>query len=122
MTPQPPAAPAKRARLTRAAEFDAVSRLGRAVGGRYLTVRYRQRDDDAAARVGFAVPRQVGGAVERNAVKRRLREVLDRDPALLRPGYDYVVIARGGIAEPLALNGQGWLAGQLAELLDRIPA
>jgi ribonuclease P protein component len=122
MTPQPPAAPAKRARLTRAAEFDAVSRLGRAVGGRYLTVRYRHRDDDAAARVGFAVPRQVGGAVERNAVKRRLREVLDRDPALLRPGYDYVVIARGGIAEPLALNGQGWLAGQLAELLDRIPA
>lgn len=122
MAPQPPAAPAKRARLTRAAEFDAVSRLGRAVGGRYLTVRYRRRDDDAGARVGFAVPRQVGGAVERNAVKRRLREVLDRDPALLRPGYDYVVIARGGIAEPLALNGQGWLAGQLAELLDRIPA
>jgi ribonuclease P protein component len=122
MTPPPPAAPAKRARLTRAAEFDAVQRLGRAVGGRYVTVRYRRRDDDAPARIGFAVPRQVGGAVERNAVKRRLREVVDRDPALLRPGFDYVVIARGGIAEPLEGHGLDWLRAQVVELLDRIPA
>lgn len=122
MSPQPPAASAKRARLTRAAEFDAVSRLGRAVGGRYLTVRYRKRDDDAPPRVGFAVPRQVGGAVERNAVKRRLREVLDRDPQALRPGFDYVVIARGGITEPIDRHGLGWLTEQVGELLARIPA
>ena len=113
-----PAAPAaKRGRLTRAAEFDAVTQLGRAVGGRYLTLRYRARGDDGAPRFGFAVPRQVGGAVERNAVKRRLREAADAHTALARPGHDYVVIARPGLVAPLGLHGGGWLAEQLAELL-----
>lgn len=111
---------AKRGRLTRAAEFDAVSRLGRSVGGRYLTLRYRRREDDGPPRFGFAVPRQVGGAVDRNAVKRRLREAVDSNGQAFQPGCDYVVIARAGIAEPLESQGGDWLTGQLAELLVRL--
>ena len=36
----------------------------------------RQRGDEGAVRVGFTVSRQVGNAVERNRVRRRLREIV----------------------------------------------
>ena len=51
---------------------------------------------DAPFRVGFTASRKVGGAVERNRAKRRLRAVVRAVmPALAAPGHDYVVIARG---------------------------
>lgn len=108
----------RRGRLTRAAEFDAVTQLGRAVSGRYLTLRYRKAEGGAEARVGYAVPRRVGGAVDRNQVKRRLREAVARNEALLRPGTDYVLIARPGLAAAAEAQGFAWLAGQVEELLQ----
>ena len=44
------------------------------------------------SRYGFSVSRQVGKAVTRNRVKRRLREILRLTP--LEPGWDIVFIAR----------------------------
>jgi ribonuclease P protein component len=112
-----PASPPKRGRLTRAAEFDAVAQLGRSVGGRYLTLRYRAAEGGDIARVGYAVPRKVGGAVDRNQVKRRLREAIARNESLLRPATDYVLIARPGLAAAADAQGFDWLAEQVAELL-----
>ena len=121
--PNRPAASARRGRLSRAAEFDAVTQLGRSVGGRYLTVRYRQREEEGPARVGFAVPRKVGIAVDRNAVKRRLREAVSRHEDLLRPATDYVLIARPGLAGANETQGFDWLSDQVAELLRQaVPA
>ena len=120
MTQEPPAAaaaPARRGRLTRAAEFDAVTGLGRSVAGRYLTLRFREAEGGTLPRVGFAVPRKVGGAVERNAVKRRLREAVDRNEELLQPATDYVFIARAGVYEVLNTQGFGWLSEQVEQLL-----
>lgn len=111
------AAASKRGRLTRAAEFDAVTRLGRSLAGRYLTLRLRETEGGAVPRVGYAVPRRVGGAVDRNAVKRRLREAVARNQHLLRPATDYVLIARPGLAEVLDARGVEWLAGEVGELL-----
>ena len=107
----------RRGRLSRAAEFDAVTHLGRAVGGRYLTLRYRAREDGGEARIGYAVPRRVGNAVERNSVKRRLREAMARHAGSLSPATDYVVIARPGIAGTADARGFDWLCDQVAELL-----
>ena len=42
------------------------------------------------SRVGYAVSRRVGGAVVRNRVKRRLREIVRELP--IRPGYDIVAV------------------------------
>jgi ribonuclease P protein component len=48
-----------------------------------------------AARVGFTVTKKVGGSVVRNRARRRLREALRLTEGLpVRPGHDYVVIAR----------------------------
>jgi ribonuclease P protein component len=112
----------RRGRLSRAGEFDAVTHLGRAVGSRYLTLRYRSRPEGGEPRVGYAVPRRVGGAVERNAVKRRLREAMTRHDEALRPATDYVLIARQGIAAAADAQGFEWLCDQVGELLRSVEA
>ena len=50
-------------------------------------------DDDRAARFGFIVSRQVGSAVVRNTVRRRLKAVCAEALDSLRPGNDIVIRA-----------------------------
>ena len=78
---QPPRAPRrrpKRGRLSRSAEFERVYRQGRSFGNRYLVLHAFPRTDPGelseGPRLGFSVSRKVGGAVDRNLVKRLLRE------------------------------------------------
>ena len=63
------------------------------------------------------MPRRVGGAVDRNGVKRRLREAIARQEALLHGATDYVLIARPGIAAAVDAQEFDWLCDQVAELL-----
>ena len=54
-------------------------------------------DNDPTVRSGFTATRKIGGAVDRNRAKRRLREAARvMLPLHGRPGCDYVFIARGG--------------------------
>ena len=54
-----------------------------------------KRGDGGPARVGFTVSRKVGKAVERNRVRRRLREMVRLNgTAWMRPGHDYVLVGR----------------------------
>ena len=46
------------------------------------------------ARVGFTVSKKVGNAVERNRVRRRLRELVKRRTPFMRPHCDYVLVGR----------------------------
>jgi len=58
-------------------------------------VQERHRGDSGPARVGFTVSRKVGGAVERNRVRRQLREIVRLSAATgLHAGSDYVVVGR----------------------------
>ena len=51
--------------------------------------------DTAGMRLGFTVSRKVGGAVDRNRAKRRLRALADKIlPAMAQNGWDYVIIGR----------------------------
>lgn len=53
------------------------------------------RRDEGPVRVGFTVSKKVGNAVERNRVRRRLREIVRLSrPDALRPGHDYVLVGR----------------------------
>jgi ribonuclease P protein component len=86
-------------RLTRRAEFQRVSR-GRRVSGESFTLQSCRREESEAkavsgARIGFTVTRSVGGAVERNRVRRRLKEALRAAAPLETEGdHDYVLVAR----------------------------
>ena len=65
-------------------------------GGVFMQMRPR-RDDDPQIRVGFTATKKIGGSVERNRAKRRLREAARLLlPLHGRPACDYVFIARGG--------------------------
>lgn len=54
-------------------------------------------DGQPLVRAGFTATKRIGGSVERNRAKRRLREAARQLlPEFARPGLDYVFIARGG--------------------------
>ena len=60
-----------------------------------VVVQMRRRADDGPARVGFTVTKRIGKAVVRNRARRRLREAVRTLPRhVLKPGHDYVFIAR----------------------------
>jgi ribonuclease P protein component len=109
-------------RLSRSADFDAVYRRGRSASSRHLVVYAFAREpaaDEMEPRVGLTVSRKVGGAVERNRVKRLLREAAARVLPGLGSGVDLVIVARPGLAEALAGERAGWLEGELQELAVR---
>jgi ribonuclease P protein component len=106
-------------RLSRSRDFDAVHRRGRSVSSRFLVLYWLRQEEPAEPRVGFAVPRSVGGAVERNRIKRRLREVWHERLERVPPGHDYVLIVRPGLAESAETNGFMWLGERVDELLEQ---
>ena len=67
--------------------------------GAVLAQGRNRHDDTPVVRIGFTATRRVGGAVERNRAKRRLREATRLiAPPHVKAGCDYVFIARGGVA------------------------
>lgn len=103
-----PRRPAARSRLSRSADFDRVFRNGRSHAGRELVLYVFPRGEDGDPRLGLSVSRKVGGAVERNRVKRVLREAFAREGGRLPAGTDAVVVAR---REARALAEREGLAG-----------
>jgi ribonuclease P protein component len=112
----------RRRRLSRSAEFERVYRQGRSKGNRFLVLYAFPRADEGAAeegpRLGLSVSRRVGGAVERNRVKRVLREAFWQEAERLPAGSDYVVVARPDARDLAAREGTGGVRTVLAELVD----
>ena len=63
-------------RLLRHADFERVYKQGRRHFAANMTVFYLARTQGEGLRVGFTVSKALGGAVQRNRMKRRLRETV----------------------------------------------
>jgi ribonuclease P protein component len=81
----------RRGRLLRHADFERVYKLGRRHFSANITVFYLGREDGNGMRVGFTVGRALGGAVDRNRMKRRLRESVRLCRPAASPAVDVVI-------------------------------
>lgn len=104
------------ARLHNRPEFQAVERGGRRVSGRFVTL-VGKPNGGSADRLGIIASRRVGGAVERNRAKRRLREVFRRHAqADGQRGLDVVAIARPELVEAAFVAVQSDFLAALTKL------
>lgn len=108
-------------RIRRRADFLAAA-AGRKIASHAFILQSRHRDDTdktgtGEARVGFTVSRKVGTAVERNRVRRRLKEIVRLGAgAAMRPSHDYVLIGRR-----TALHADfSAMAADLAKALEKL--
>lgn len=113
----------RRNRLSRSRDFDAVYRHGRSVSTRFLVLYRFEREDDpeGEARLGIAVPKKIGGAVTRNRIKRRLREVWRELLPDIPRGADYVLLVRAPLAEAEDKDSM-WLRDRVDEILGKASA
>jgi ribonuclease P protein component len=118
----------KRGRLSRSAEFERVYRQGRSHGYRFLVLYTFPRaaggegatpELSEGQRLGVSVSRKVGGAVQRNLIKRLLREAFALEAEKLPLDTDVVVVARPDARELAEREGLEGVHNALAELVGR---
>ena len=114
---------ARSGRLSRSAEFERAYRQGRSHGNRHLVLyAFPRGATEEQARLGLSVSRKGGGAVDRNLVKRLLREAFDAEAQVVPAGHDVVVLARPAALELAEREGLEGVRGALRELLERAGA
>ncbi len=105
--------PATAGKLLRKAEFDAVYHAGKRRASSHFTV-FLKANDLPESRFGFSIKRTLGGAVVRNRIRRRVREMVRLKRTEIPTGWDIVIHPKSSVAEaPFAA-----LAAELARLLS----
>jgi ribonuclease P protein component len=122
--PTAPRGRAKRGRLSRSAEFERVYRQGRSVGNRFLVLYAFPRagvggGGTEGPRLGLSVSRKVGGAVDRNRVKRLLREAFAVEGERVPADHDVVLVARPDARELAEREGLDGVRRALGELVGK---
>ena len=109
----------KRRRLSRSGEFDRVYRDGSSHATRYLVLYTFPRRDEQTdeVRLGVSASRKVGGSVDRNRVKRALREAFWGLSDRLPEGHDFVIVARSEIGDLIDREGTAGVTASLEEAL-----
>ena len=90
---------AKPNRLTRGSDYKATVRRGTKCAGAHTVTYVTDAGDSTRARFGFIVSKQVGSAVVRNSVRRRLKAVCSEALPFVRPGASVVIRALPSAAD-----------------------
>jgi ribonuclease P protein component len=85
-------------RLRQNVDFQRVRRNGKFHASPLMVLAFLRNELDYS-RFGFVVSKRLGKAVQRNKIKRRLREATRLRVSQIKPGFDLVFIARQPIAE-----------------------
>src|SRR5258708_16227254 len=110
----------KTRRLTHRSEYERVKQNGITQRSRLLMLNAMPVENSGPWRAGFVTSGRVGGAVVRNRVRRRLREIVRRHQHELRQGVWFVIIARH---EPATATSDPFQAAwlPLARLASLLP-
>ena len=84
-------------RLVRRGEFDAVYRAGKRRSSSHFTVFFRA-NELPQSRFGFSIKKVLGGAVVRNRIRRRLREIVRCHRLEIPAGWDIVIHPKNAVA------------------------
>jgi ribonuclease P protein component len=104
-------------RLLRRTEYDAVYQSGRRKAGREFSVFFRPNGLELS-RFGWSIKKALGGAVRRNRIRRRLREIVRLHRQEIASGWDIVIHPRSSAASA----DFSALAEELLRLLPRAPS
>ncbi len=88
----------REARLVRRGEFDAVYRAGKRRSSSHFTVFFRA-NELPQSRFGVSIKKALGGAVVRNRIRRRLREIVRRHRREIPAGWDIVIHPKSAVAK-----------------------
>jgi len=79
--------------LTKNYEFKKLYNKGKSAASKYVVI-YCARNHKPINRVGITVSAKLGGAVKRNRIRRRFKEIYRLNESALREGYNIVLVAR----------------------------
>jgi ribonuclease P protein component len=88
----------REARLVRRGEFDAVYRAGRRRSSSHFTVFFRA-NELPQSRFGVSIKKALGGAVVRNRIRRRVREIVRCHRSEIPAGWDIVIHPKSAVAQ-----------------------
>jgi ribonuclease P protein component len=86
----------REARLVRRGEFDAVYRAGKRRSSSHFTV-FSRANELPQSRFGFSIKKALGGAVARNRIRRRLREMVRCHRLEIPAGWDIVIHPKSSV-------------------------
>jgi ribonuclease P protein component len=89
--------PAAASKLVRRGEFDAVYRAGKRRSSPHFTVFFRA-NELPQSRFGFSIKKALGGAVVRNRIRRRIREIVRCHRLEIPAGWDIVIHPKSSVA------------------------
>jgi ribonuclease P protein component len=98
--------------LVRRSEFEAVYRGGRRKSSAHFVVFYRA-NGGPRSRFGISVKKALGGAVVRNRIRRRIREIFRRNHAEIFSGWDIVIHPRTSMTRAAFASIEAELLGLL---------
>ncbi|RLQ93963.1 ribonuclease P protein component [Falsibacillus albus] len=86
-------------RIKKNDEFQAVFKKGKSFANRQFVIYVMRREGQSNFRIGLSVSKKIGNAVKRNEIKRYVRQVFLEYKDAVKPGNDYIIIARKPAAE-----------------------